>query len=69
MHKVYIDDDTADSITVCSLRESIRVLKNSIAQLESIKRPSKVDKQDLEDCRKSLAALEIAFDYYGGNAE
>jgi hypothetical protein len=67
MITVKIDHDTADRITVCTLRESIKTLKNNIDKLNQKKKLKKYEIRDLQDNIKCLAYLEGAYDYYGGN--
>jgi hypothetical protein len=64
-----IDDETADRITVCSLRSTIRILKNSIAKLQDRKYLQDFEKEDLANHIEDLAACKIVYRYYGGHYE
>lgn len=67
MDKVYIDPDTADSIVVASLRDSINYIKIDIKRLKSKKKLEGFEKEDLADFILNLDAMEKVFDYYGGS--
>jgi hypothetical protein len=66
MMTVKIDYDTADRITVCTLKESINTLKENIDKLNQKKKLKNYEIRDLQDNIKWLAYLEGAYDYYGG---
>jgi hypothetical protein len=67
LKKVEIDPETADRITLCTLRESIKYLKEDITTLKKKKKLQAHEKIDVADAIKDLAVLEGAYDYYGGN--
>jgi len=70
MKKVEIDGDTADRIVVCSLEDSIRMIKNSMKALKKDLRKDGKDsyaKLELGECMRFLDALETTYEYYGGN--
>jgi len=70
MKKVEIDGDTADRIVVCSLEDTIHSLKDSIkAYKKDLRKDGKDNHAKLEigECTRFLAALEITYEYYGGN--
>ena len=70
MDKVEIDGETADRIVVCSLKDSIRGLKDSIKVYRKDLRKDGKDshaKLELGECIRFLDALETTYEYYGGN--
>ena len=70
MDKVEIDGETADRIVVCSLKDSIRGLKDSIKVYRKDLRKDGKDshaKIELGECMRFLDALEATYEYYGGN--
>ena len=66
MDKVEIDGDTADRIVVCSLKDTILMLREDIRKLRKKKRLSDWEKMCLAEAFSSLDHLEKTFDYYGG---
>jgi hypothetical protein len=66
MNKVEIDADTADRIVVCSLKDTILMLREDIKKLRSKKRLSDWEKMCVAEAFSSLDHLEKTFDYYGG---
>jgi hypothetical protein len=66
MDKVEIDGDTADRIVVCSLKDSILMLRRDIKKLRNKKHLSSWEKMCLAEAFSSLDHLEKTFDYYGG---
>lgn len=66
-HKVEIDADTADRITLCTLKDSIELTKKNIKQLNKKKDLRNHEKEDLFDAINTLQALMVVYDYYGGN--
>ena len=70
MDKVEIDGETADRIVVCSLKDSIRGLKDSIKVYRKDLRKDGKDshaKLELGECIRFLDALETTYEYYVGN--
>lgn len=67
MHKVEIDDETADRIVLCSLKDSIELLEESVIRLQKKKSLKSYEKIDLMECTSDLDALKKTYDYYGGN--
>lgn len=68
--KLEIDGDTADRIVVCSLKDSIRHIKNSMkAYRKDLRKDGKDShaKLELGECMRYLDAFEIVHEYYGGN--
>ena len=66
MKKVEIDVDTADRIVVCSLKDSILILRGDIKKLRNKKHLSSWEKMCLAEGISSLDHLEKTFNYYGG---
>jgi hypothetical protein len=66
MNKVEIDADTADRIVVCSLKDTILMLREDVKKLRNKKRLSDWEKMCLAEAFSSLNHLEKTFDYYGG---
>ena len=62
-----IDDEVADQLVCRTLEVSINHLRDGIKKLLKRKKLVSYEKQDLAHSQKDLAALERAFDYYGGN--
>jgi len=67
MKKLYIDDDAADQIVVCSLKDSISLIKDCIKDIKRKKKIDNWDKNYLIECLADLDALEKVYNYYGGN--
>ena len=67
MKKIEIDDETADRIVVCSLKDSIAQLKADIKKFKMIKNPSDWELNELSEYISDLDALEKTYEYYGGN--
>ncbi len=67
MHKVEIDDDTADRIVVCSLKQSILYLREDVKKIKKKKYPSNWDKMTVAENILALDYLEKTLNYYGGN--
>jgi len=67
MKKLYIDDDAADQIVVCSLNDSINLIKDSIKDIKRKRKIDNWDKNYLSECLADLDALEKVYNYYGGN--
>lgn len=65
--KVEIDPDTADGITRCSLKQTIKYLREDIVVLKKIRKAEDYQKRDLAEHIIALDAMEKVFDYYGGN--
>jgi hypothetical protein len=64
--KVEIDCETADRITVCSLKSSIDILKSHIAELRGYDNLKDYQKIDLADAIEDLKHLKATYRYYGG---
>ena len=63
-----IDDETADRIVICTLRNSIQSLDEHIAQLKKNKKKlQKYQKTDLAQALIDRDALKQAHNYYGGD--
>jgi hypothetical protein len=68
--KLEIDGDTADRIVVCSLKDSIRSIKDSMKAYRKDLRKNGKDnhaKLELGECMRFLDAMETVYEYYGGN--
>lgn len=65
--KIGIDHDTADHIVVCSLKEAIDTLEESITKIARRKKLSDYDRRELADQMDDLSALQKVYNYYGGN--
>jgi hypothetical protein len=65
--KVEIDADTADGIVRASIKETIEYLREDIAILKKKKKLEDYQKLELGELMVFLNAMEIVFDYYGGN--
>jgi len=65
--KMEIDGDTADRIVICSLADSMANLKEDIAQLKRKKKLMAYEKETMADCVHNLHAMELVYDYFGGN--
>jgi hypothetical protein len=62
-----LDDEVADSIVCSTIKQSMKYLKKDIKTLKAKKNLENFQKEDLGHNIHVLAALEIAYDYYGGN--
>ena len=67
MNKVEIDGDTADRIVVCSLKESMKYVKEEIIGLKKKKKLEAYQKQELADLVVELEHLKAVYEYYGGH--
>jgi hypothetical protein len=67
MKKLYINDEAADQIVICSLKESIGSINRNIQNLKRKKKISNWAKGELADNLYYLDALEKVYNYYGGN--
>lgn len=65
--KFEIDVETADRLVVCSLRDAMDDLKESIKKLKRKKKLEDYEKEDLAESILSLDAMEKVYDYFGGN--
>lgn len=65
--KFEIDIETADRLVVCSLRDAMDDLKESIKKLKRKKKLEDYEKEDLAESILSLDAMEKVYDYFGGN--
>jgi hypothetical protein len=65
--KVEIDPDTADRVVVCSLKKTMKYIREDIAALKQKKKLGDYEKEDLIEFAATLHAMEEVFDYYGGN--
>lgn len=62
-----LNDDVADEIVCATIKQSMKFLKKDIKELKAKKNLEAYQKEDLGNNIHVLAALEIAYDYYGGN--
>jgi hypothetical protein len=65
-----IDGDTADNIARIVLGESVKTLKTDIKRLKKAIKDGEESSyifEDLSDNEKYLKALELSFQYFGGN--
>ena len=63
-----IDDETADRIVICSLKEAVETLDEHIALLEKNKNNlEEYEKDDLAEAILDRVALKRAYNYYGGD--
>lgn len=64
---VEIDYETADRIVVCSIRDSVKLLKEHITSLKRKKKLEAYEKKELAENIVDLDALEKVYEYYGGD--
>jgi hypothetical protein len=69
MDKVEIDGDTADRIVVCSLKETMKYLKEDITKYKKYKKLSNYQKEELTDLITHLHHIRAVYEYYGGNLQ
>lgn len=67
--KIEIDEDAADGIVVCSLKQQIKYLQEDTNRLNRKKSLSKWEKDCLQENIVSLDYLQKTFEYYGGTNE
>ena len=66
-YQVTLDDEAADRIVICSLRESIDTLEHSINKIARRKKLTPYDRMVLVEEMDDLCALQKVYNYYGGN--
>jgi len=66
-YQLTLDDEAADRIVICSLRESIDTLERSINKITSRKKLTAYDRMALVEEMDDLSALQKVYNYYGGN--
>ena len=65
--KIELDDETIDSIVCATLKSHIKYCKDNIKSLRKTPDLKDYQKEDLSNNIETLAALEVAYNYFGGN--